>query len=93
MAPHRGATALCALVALSSLSLSLAGVTQVITPYGAVVMSTYPNGVTRNPAGEPAGTVATAVTNGVATSYVLSSQATPAQLAAVSSNQVRARRG
>ena len=79
------------LVLAAALARSAAAVTQTMTPYGPMVMTTYPNGVTRDPLGEPAGYLPTATNaSGAATSWVLSSQATPAVLSAATSGQVRA---
>ena len=68
-----------------------AGQTQTQTPYGAMVLSTYPNGVGRNPMGEPPGYVPSAVNAAgtAATSWVLASQASQSTLTTATSGQVR----
>ena len=87
MARREAALALALAAALAG---SAEAQPQTMTPYGAMVLTTYPNGVTRNPLGEPAGYLPTVASAGAATSWVMSSQATPAVLSAATSNQVRA---
>ena len=78
-------------LALLLLASPAAAQTQTQTPYGAMVLSTYPNGVGRNPMGEPAGYVPSAVNAAgtAATSWVLASQASQATLSTATSSQVR----
>ena len=94
--PHLGTCAMSSRSAAPALALLLlagpaAAQTQTQTPYGAMVLSTYPNGVGRNPMGEPAGYMPSGVNAAgtAASSWVLASQATATTLSTATSSQVR----